>query len=105
MRWKLMANNNLVLTIVLVAAALLLFNGGLSGNAVVSRSCSLEGATHCVYGNVYECVNGALVLKDQCDSKEQCNTLQTGQNVVASFCSTQQSGSSMPESFSNQRYA
>ncbi len=100
-----MANNNLVLTVVLVAAALLLFNGGLSGQAVVSRSCTAEGTTHCIYGDVYECVNGRLVLKEKCDPREQCNTLQTGQNIVASFCSLEQSGSSMPESYTGWRTA
>ncbi len=100
-----MANNNLVLTVVLVAAALLLFNGGLSGQAVVSRSCTAEGTTHCVYGDVYDCVNGRLVLKEKCDPREQCNTLQRGQNIVASFCSIEQSGSTMPESYTGWRTA
>lgn len=100
-----MANNNLVLTVVLVAAALLLFNGGLSGQAVVSRSCAAEGTTHCVYGDVYDCVNGRLVLKEKCDPREQCNTLQSGQNIVASFCSIERSGSTMPESYTGWRTA
>lgn len=86
--------NNLVLTIVLVAGALLLFNGGVigqgvSGNAVAARSCAKEGSSLCVYGDVYKCLGGQLVHQDTCDKNEQCITEQIGgqtTNPTVGYC-------------------
>ncbi|MDP4012798.1 MAG: hypothetical protein Q8R00_04305 [Candidatus Nanoarchaeia archaeon] len=66
--------NNLVLTVVLVAAALLFFNGGLTGNAVSSyyeRSSGTQG-TFCIYNavNGYD-ASGNQVVIDNCTPRDE----------------------------------
>ena len=66
--------NNLVLTVVLVAAALLFFNGGLTGNAVSSyyqRSAG-EAGSYCVYNAVqaYD-ASGNQVTVDDCTARDE----------------------------------
>lgn len=104
-----MADNNLVLTIVIVAAALLLFNGGLSGNAVVSRSCSKIGSSYCIYGDVYKCnEQGQVELLQKCSAVQDCFVLQQGGQTTApssAVCLARQSGSTMPEQYSGWRTA
>lgn len=93
-----MANNNLVLTVVLVAAALLLFNGGLSGQAVISRSCSSPGERSCIYNTVVECGEDGRVHEIEV-CKHKCNVLQEGGQTTSpttAFCSVSYSGSTMP---------
>ena len=99
-------NNNLVLTVVLVAAAFLLFNGGLTGHDVYTQSCSKEGSTYCKDNNVLICKNGALTGPVHvCDRTigERCDTTlvggqTTGQQI--STCVQSVTGSMMPQSFS-----
>lgn len=103
-----MANNNLVLTIVIVAAAFLLFNGGLSGQVVYQQSCAKDGSTYCKGGDIYKCENGLLVHQQTCTSGEDCFTTQMGGYTTspqASYCLKRVSGSTMPSSFAGPRYA
>ncbi len=89
-----MADNNLVLTIVLVVAALLLFNGGLSGNAIYGQSCSQDGDTFCKGGNqIWKCENGVLIQQTTCGLKQECYQMQQGGYTTGpktAFCLTTQ---------------
>lgn len=76
-------NNNLVLTVVLVAGALLLFNGGLGGTTgydTFSQSCGKEGSTYCNQNIVALCSGHILVPVQPCNEElgQQCVTKLVG---------------------------